>query len=226
MKKFLIVWVIFSVVVIAGVLMLHSSNKGVDKTEVIEPAPEIVEPPVEEPEPETKDENQPPAPAESLTPASQLEGLVLTVDDFTGSGWGIKDSYARSGETVAEDALALGWAHGYVIEFERQGGIVDGKFDFTKLDQHISVFPTDKILEVVDLPPLSGSNNEYETLADPGIGDKSVAYKITSLLEPDNPATYGIVFSKGDVYVFLYIRGSTAAYNTVEQIAQAAFSKL
>ena len=147
--------------------------------------------------------------------------MVLSVNDFP-EGWNLLSRAERVKSDVSDEGLSKGWKGGYMASFGWQDS--DNPFVVSRVDQYISVYPVEVLPEM--LPQESNENKTYEELSNPNLGDASVAYKVTTIDEfGDSASYYNIVFYKKDILVTLFLDGTVQDYELLKDLAKEA-SKL
>jgi hypothetical protein len=149
--------------------------------------------------------------------------MALSLSDLP-QGYVIKERSERTTSDVDSKALALGWKKGYTVTFLHQGSTI---LDVTRIQQGISIYPIDKINDVMftiqdSALKLSNETIKVEKLSDPKIGDSSQAFRITE----GNLRYYSISFTKYDVFEELSMTGTTTDYETLKDLANIAVAKI
>lgn len=145
--------------------------------------------------------------------------LALQLSDLP-SNFTIKERTERIGSDVLQEARDLGWEEGYYVRFVKIG---DNIFDATIVRHSISIYPSENISKIIDIPMVSDSNRTYDELSKPNIGDNSRAFRITT--EDDN-RYYEIEFVKMDVYENIQMSGTTTDYELLKELAKKAEEKI
>lgn len=145
--------------------------------------------------------------------------LALQLSDLP-SNFTIKERTERIGSDVLQEARDLGWEEGYYVRFVKIG---DNIFDATIVRHSISIYPSENISKIIDIPMVSDSNRTYDELSKPNIGDNSRAFRITT--EDDN-RYYEIEFVKMDVYENIQMSGTTTDYELLKELAKKAEAKI
>ena len=144
--------------------------------------------------------------------------LSLQLSDLP-SNFTIKERVERIRSDVSQEARDLGWEEGYYVRYAKVG---DSILDATIIAHSISIYPSENISIIVDLPRESDSNITYDELSKPNIGDNSKAFRITK----DNERYYMIQFIKMDVYESLTMWGTTTDYELLKEVAKKAEAKI
>jgi len=165
-------------------------------------------------------------------PRISLEAIALNSGDVSGNVT-VLENRQKQPTDVSDLALNLGWQGGYIVRF------VTNEDSFEKptiISQNIAIYPKDRMQNIVDYVVLSEKKNSSYTfvdLPDPGIGDYSIAYTAyksneTSSLTTTSPSAeyYEIIFTKGEVFEVLQMRGPAADFNTILNFAKTAYKKL
>lgn len=150
--------------------------------------------------------------------------LALMLSDFT-SNYTIKDRSERVKSDVSKEAFNLGWKKGYYSKYTKNS---DNLFDVTIIEQFISIYPPENISNVFAiLPRESNENRTIDKLSNPGIGDESRAYRITTKnkLGADEKI-YMIEFIKFDVYEQFVLYGTTIDCELLKTLAKKAENKI
>lgn len=153
----------------------------------------------------------------------ELSDMALQLSDFPGN-FTIKERTERVKSDVSKDAIDLGWKKGYYVRYARIGESI---LDVTVIEQLISVYPIENVSKVVNLPRESDKNITYDELSKPNIGDNSRAFRITTTDEfGTEQKIYQIEFVRMDVYVSLYMVGTTTDYELLKGLAKKAEAKI
>lgn len=149
--------------------------------------------------------------------------MALQLSDFPGN-FAIKERTERVKSDVREDAIDLGWKKGYYVRYARIG---DSILDVTVISHFISVYPVENVSKVLNLPKKSDKNITYDELSKPNTGDNSRAFRITTKDEfGTEEKYYQIEFVRMDVYVSLYMVGTTTDYELLKGLAKKAEAKI
>lgn len=164
-----------------------------------------------------------PIPKIELTKKEPSE-LALTLSDLPDE-YTIVERTERTKSDVSKEGLELGWKKGYYVRFAKVDK--DNPYMVTVIEQLISIYPAENISKVIVLPTESSENRTYEELSNPGIGDKSRAFRITVKDEfGEEKRVYMIEFIKKDVYEALYMHGTVTDYELLKEIARKAAEKI
>ncbi len=173
---------------------------------------------------QNKEQNAPLTESSKVT-LSTLEpsDMALQLSDFPGN-FTIKERTERVKSDVNKDAIDLGWKKGYYVRYARIGESIS---DVTVIEQLISVYPIENVSKIVNLPRESDKNITYDELSKPNIGDNSRAFRITTKDEfGTEQKYYQIEFVRMDVYVSLYMSGTTTDYELLKGLAKKAEAKI
>lgn len=154
-----------------------------------------------------------------------LSKLVLSTADFPANeNWTLKDRAERGRTDVSEDAKNLGWKGGYLVTYLR-GGLSAGNLDYTRVDIWFSQYPYENMTQVLSIP--HNSNFSYDPLSNPGIGDKSNAYKVEWADEySEFNRAYQVQFIKSDIAYTLWMEGTRVDYELLKDLAKKAELKI
>ena len=173
-------------------------------------------------EQQTNDQNIGPIQKSKKTKIDTPE-LILQLSDLPGN-YSIYEKAPRVKSDVNEEAINLGWIEGYYVRYGKTGD----NFDYTTIEQYISIYPIENITKVIKLPRESNENISYDELPDPKIGDESRAFKIKWYdSELDEWWTdYEIEFIKMNVYEDIYMSGTSTDYELLKELAKKAEKKI
>jgi hypothetical protein len=127
---------------------------------------------------------------------------------------------------VSQLARELGWRQGYYVSFYRRNSDTN---DITRIRQSISIFSPDSIngvflLEKEELKNrLVSPGTRYE-IPFPAVGERSIAFRETNPLDPEQPVTYTVIFTKKNVFEKITMSGTNTDYETLKRLVQRAES--
>ncbi len=170
-------------------------------------------------------------PQESAARLTSLElaGMLLEEADLPENFTFVEKEKVSEEEMPPED-LERGIRERYNLKFARVQG--NSSQNTTVIDQYIFCCSTDKIEELVTKPLVSNEYATYEVLPDPGIGNSSVAYRVTTTYtgadgnSSEQEVSYMIKFCKLDIYEILYLHGEPAEYDLLRDAAVKAEVKI
>lgn len=151
---------------------------------------------------------------------------IVTVSDLP-KGWDRTELVIRSIDDISEAGVNLGWQKGYRTSFER----LETRGEFEVVAESITVYLSEYNTSVDDSLVQITENTEESTfkiLEDPGIGDKSVAFKEEWEDYGDVESQYWIVFSVDNVLVSVndYSYFNEHDYFLLKELAEAQEAKL
>jgi len=155
----------------------------------------------------------------------EVSQMALQLLDMSSSNYTIKERAERVRADVSPDALDLGWKRGYYVSFARIGESI---FDITAIEHLISIYPIENISKVLTtIPRESTENITFNELSRLDIGDDSRAYRIDAKNEFGTEYRYyQIEFVKMDVYMSLYMTGTSTDYELLKDLAKKAESRI
>ncbi|HVP96337.1 MAG TPA: hypothetical protein VMS83_04240 [Methanoregula sp.] len=125
-------------------------------------------------------------------------------------------------------SLNLGWRAGYKVTYYRFN---EQQYDMTEVSQVIEIFTPINMNTVFNIHEdaitgqATGIDQIYE-LPCPNMGDHTYAYRKTETQGPLSSVTYGILFTKKDVYEELTMSGTTTDFEALKSLAQTAAGKI
>ena len=134
----------------------------------------------------------------------------------------------RTRSNVTQSELDLGWIKGYYVHFQRVDLVKrEGEFIY----QTIDVYPIENVNQILALTkktPLENANEsvQVDELSDPKIGDSSEAFRFRIIDSNIQIIGYGIIFTKKDVVESIVAAGTSADYQSLEDLVKKAAEKI
>ncbi|MDO9325071.1 MAG: hypothetical protein Q7T80_08975 [Methanoregula sp.] len=139
----------------------------------------------------------------------------------------LRDRTVIAYSEVSQLARDLGWQQGYRASFYRMNREKD---DITGILQSISVYPPENIDKVYSIDKeeiLSGKNGTTQhEIPFPAIGDQSIAFRETRILDHRELAVYTVIFTKKNVFETITMGGTTTDYEMLKDMARKATDKI
>ena len=136
----------------------------------------------------------------------------------------LQDRSVMALDEVSSLARELGWMQGYYVSFYRR---ISNTNDITLIRQSVSIFSADSIngvflLEKEDLKNQQMSPGSRYEIPFPPVGDQSIAFRDMNPVDPEQPVTYTVIFTKKNVYEKITMSGTNTDYELFKFLAQRA----
>jgi hypothetical protein len=168
-----------------------------------------------------------PAPT-TISPVSSIpvDQMALQPTDMP-SGYILKDRSDIPYLGTDQMSRNLGWRAGYQVTYYR---LNEDQYDLTDVSQEIDLFTPANMNMVFNIQEdavnaqMTGTTQIFE-LPCPSMGDHTFAYRKT---DTQNPllTTYGIIFTKKDVYEELTMSGTTTDFETLKNLTMTASGRI
>lgn len=152
--------------------------------------------------------------------------LTLDLSDLP-EGYEIAERSPRIKSDVAEEGLDLGWKEGYYIRY--LDGDLDNFLDISTIEISISRYPLENISKTMEKKFIGKEIEGYiaELLPDPKIGGRSIATRYTEDDEFDwGLRAYKIEFYKKDIFITMFMGGTTTDYELLKELAKKVENKI
>jgi len=156
-------------------------------------------------------------------PPEQSSDMALQPSDLP-SDYILQDRSVMALQDVSQIARELGWRQGYYVSYYRRNA---NNNEITRIRQSVSIFLSEDIkgiyllakedLEEQRLTP----GSRYE-IPFPPVGDRSIAFRETSPLDPERPVTYTVIFTKKNVFEKITMSGTNTDYETMKRLVLRA----
>jgi len=163
----------------------------------------------------------------SLSSTIPVSQMALQPSDLP-SGYILKDRSDITYPEMDQISLNLGWRAGYRVTYYR---LNEQQYDMTEISQVIELFTPINMNAVFNIQEdainteASVTSQIYE-LPCPNMGDHTFAYRKTETQGPLSLTTYGILFTKKDVYEELTMSGTTTDFEALKDLARTSAGKI
>ena len=173
---------------------------------------------------------KPVTPAPATVPTTETPRLPAQSSDMAlqpadlPSDYILQDRSVTALPEVSQLTRELGWRQGYYVSYYRR---ISDTNDITRIRQSIDIFSSDSLngvflLEKEELNDQQLSpQNRYE-IPFPAVGDRSIAFRDTNLLDPERPVTYTVIFTRKNVYEKITMSGTSTDYETLKRLVKRA----
>ncbi len=157
-----------------------------------------------------------------VTP-EQSSDMALQPADLP-SDYILQDRSVMALPEVSQLARELGWRQGYYVSYYRKNVNTN---DITRIRQSVSIFSSESIngvflLEKEELKNQKISPGSRYEIPFPAVGERSIAFRDTTPLDPERPVTYTVIFTKKNVYEKITMSGTNTDYETLKRLVLRA----
>ena len=153
-----------------------------------------------------------------------ISKLTLDVSELP-EGYEIAERSPRIKSDVAEEGLDLGWEEGYYIRY--LNGDMDNLLDVSTIQISISRYPLENINKLIEIEPFELEGSIAELFPNPQIGEGSKAIRYTNKEDFLLVLTeYQIQFYKKDIFITMFMGGTTTDYELLKGLAKKVENKI